>query len=233
MDSINTIGIIGAMEAEIELLKNALQNVVAHHIGQMVVYTGQLDGQSVCLSLSGIGKVNAAIATSLLIQQFQADCVINTGSAGGLAPDLQIGDVVVATEVAHHDVDVTAFGYVHGQVPRLPARFACDADLLRLAKTAAAQTNLNVFSGCLVSGDQFIHDEAVRSQMMARFPDAWAVEMEAAAIAQACTVLQKPFVLIRAISDNANGEASVSFETFLQTAAVHSAEMVRALLKLI
>lgn len=230
MKKFQNIGIIGAMDAEIESLKNALHQAQTHTIGTMTVYTGQLDGQNVCLSLSGIGKVNAAIATTLLIQHFQVDAVINTGSAGALHSELSIGDVVLGKEIAHHDVDVTAFGYAHGQVPRLTARFASDDNLLQHAHAAAHAQQLSVHSGCIVSGDQFIHDDAVRQNIIAHFPDVWAVEMEAAAIAQTCTVLNTPFVIVRAISDTADGSASASFETFLQTAAVQSAQMVRALI---
>ncbi len=231
MNTIQTIGIIGAMDKEIELLKSALHNMQTHTFGQMTVYTGELSGKRVCLSLSGIGKVNAAIATTLLIQYFTPDVVINTGSAGGLATGLAVGDVVIGTETAHHDVNVTAFGYVHGQVPRLPARFASDTALIELAQSAAAAQNLPVRTGLIVSGDQFISDETVRDNIIAHFPDAQVVEMEAAAIAQTCAVLNTPFVIVRAVSDTADGAAAVSFETFLETAAVSSANMVRHLIQ--
>lgn len=224
-------GIIGAMEPEIELLKNAMSNLQTQTFGKIVIYHGKLDGKDVSLCLSGIGKVNAAIATTLLIEHFSPDCVINTGSAGGVGAGLTIGDVVIGDTVAHHDVDVTAFGYVHGQVPQQEARFNSHHALVNAA--VAASDGQAVHHGLIVSGDQFIHDNDKLAEIRAHFPDVMAVEMEAAAIAQTCTVLGKPFVIIRAMSDTADGGAAISFETFLETAAVSSANRVRALIQAI
>lgn len=222
------VAIIGAMEAEIELLKSRLSNIRSHQFGQkFTIYTGQIGTTDVVLSLSGIGKVNAAIATTLVLEHFSPDCVINTGSAGGIGVGLSVGDVVIGLEVAHHDVDVTPFGYVHGQVPQLPARFVADNDLVHAAAYAAqAFNNARVVQGLVVSGDCFVHSEPYRRHIIKHFPDVQAVEMEAAAIAQACYQFEKPFVIIRAISDSAQEEAKVSFDEFLQTAAQHSAQMV-------
>lgn len=225
-------GIIGAMEQEIALLKDALHNRQTYTFGATTIYTGSLDGKNVALCLSGIGKVNAAISTTLLIEHFDCDCVINTGSAGGLFTHLQIGDIVIGNEIAHHDVDVTAFGYKHGQVPKLPEHYKSHTSLIFATKIAAGQIpEVNQHMGMIVSGDQFIHSEAMLNQIKAHFPNALATEMEAAAIAQTCHQFNKPFVIVRAISDNGDSEAAVSFETFLETAAVNSAKMVRALLR--
>jgi hypothetical protein len=225
------IGIIGAMEKEIELLQQSMTNTQSHQFGQLSVYSGELDGKSVALCLSGIGKVNAAIATTILIEHFAADCIINTGSAGGLRAELHIGDAVIGTQVAHHDVNVTAFGYTHGQVPQMAARFNSHVDLVRAAELAAPNAGLRVYRGLVASGDQFIHSESDRQLIRQHFPDIVAVEMEAAAIAQTCVVLNKPFVIIRAISDTADSSAAISFDEFLQTAAVHSAQLVRGLIQ--
>lgn len=227
-----TFGIIGAMDAEIALLKDALENRQSHTFGAITVYTGKLDGKNIALCLSGIGKVNAAIATTILIEHFACDCVINTGSAGGLFPHLQIGDIVIGNEIAHHDVDVTAFGYKYGQVPKQPEHYKSHTSLVFATKIAAGQiTEVNQHLGMIVSGDQFISSEAMLDKIKTHFPNALATEMEAAAIAQTCHQFNKPFVIVRAISDNGDSEAAVSFETFLETAAVHSAKMVRALLR--
>ena len=227
------IGIIGAMEAEVALLRDSLNGLETHRFGKnFVVYTGQFAGKDIALCQSGIGKVNAAIATTLLKEHFASDVVINTGSAGGIGGGLKVGDVVVGTHIMHHDVDVTAFGYQHGQVPQLPAAFSCDETLVAAAEKAACTFQAaHVMHGLIVSGDSFINSTAAIEQIHARLPQPLAVEMEAAAIAQTCTRLQKPFVIIRAVSDSASDEAQVSFETFLQTAAVHSAQMVQDLIR--
>ncbi|XXQ67236.1 5'-methylthioadenosine/adenosylhomocysteine nucleosidase [Neisseriaceae bacterium B1] len=234
MNSRKVIAIIGAMEAEIECLKKQLEHLQTHYFGKkFVVYTGRIGGADIALSLSGIGKVNAAIATTLVLEHFSPDYVINTGSAGGIGPSLRVGDVVIGVEVAHHDVDVTPFGYVHGQVPQMPARFTADSDLVEAAAySAKAFNNARVVQGLIVSGDCFIHSEVYRRHIVRHFPDVQAVEMEAAAIAQTCHQFEKPFVIIRAISDSAQEEAKVSFDEFLQTAAQHSAQMVLNLIKI-
>ena len=227
MSKQSTIAVIGAMEQEIELLKSRLQNYQEHVFGAFKVYEGCLHDKRVILLLSGIGKVNAAVATTLAIQQFEASCVINTGSAGGLGKGLQVGDVVIGIKTAHHDVDATAFGYAIGQVPQLPLWFTADVNLVAMAQQAAQVfPHATVHQGVIVSGDQFIHSSDRVAVIREEFVGVQAVEMEAAAIAQVCMQLHCPFVIIRAISDLADETAEVSFEAFLQQAAVHSAEMV-------
>lgn len=222
-----TVGIIGAMEPEIRLLKSSLTDLQTHQFGELEIYTGYLNGCRVALSLSGIGKVNAAIATALLAEHFQAAYIINTGSAGGIGKSIAVGDVVIGTQTAHHDVDVTAFGYQIGQVPQLPARFDSNAALIQLAQQAATVFNdANIHQGLIVSGDQFIHDSSAIETIRHHFPDVAAVEMEAAAIAQACMRLQIPYVVIRAISDAADEQADISFEAFIEQAGKQSAQMV-------
>ena len=229
----NRIAIIGAMEAEVTTLKSALHNVQTHSFGKAAtVYTGELFGKNIVLCQSGIGKVNAAIATTLVIDHFSPDCVINTGSAGGIGKGLRVGDVVIGTEIAHHDVDVTAFGYAFGQVPQHPTHYTSSLHLIELAQTAACAFDAaNVQHGMIISGDQFVNDQTQIDLMLHRFPQALAVEMEAAAIAQTCYQMNKPFVIIRAISDSAEENAKVSFETFLITAAEHSAKMVQNIIQ--
>lgn len=226
-----SFGIIGAMEPEIRLLQQAMTQVHTHTIGKTTIYQGVLDGKNVALCLSGIGKVNAAIATTLLCEHFTPDCIINTGSAGGIGAGLSVGDVIIGTEVAYHDVDVTAFGYAHGQVPRLPARYASEHALIYAAEEAASrQKSLRCQHGLIISGDQFIHSDSTLQTIRSHFPGAAALEMEAAAIAQTCWRFEKPFVIIRSISDSADDGSEISFETFLETAATHSAQLVRHIL---
>lgn len=226
-----TIALIGAMPPEISLLQESLQNLRSEHLADFDIYCGEYAGKNVVLALSGIGKVNAALSTALVLQH-RPDFVINTGSAGGLGSGLKVGDVVIGTQTAHHDVDVTAFGYAIGHVPRMPARFESDPALCAAAeKAAAAFEHAAVHRGLIVSGDQFVHSSESVAEVRRHFPDAQAVEMEAAAIAQSCHRFGVPFVVVRAISDLADEEAGTSFETFLKTASVHSAKMVLQLIE--
>ena len=220
------IGIIGAMEEEVEILKNKLVGIDEIKIAHTQFYTGTLNGRDVVLKQSGIGKVNAAISTSLLIQTFKPDYILNTGSAGALSEDLNVGDVVVSTEVRHHDVDATAFGYVLGQVPGMPDAYVANERLQRIATEIIEAESMTGKMGLVVSGDSFIGRTEQKQQITTHFNTALAVEMEAAAIAQTAYQFDVPFIILRAISDLANGEADVSFEAFLEKAAVSSSAIV-------
>ncbi|WP_206052702.1 5'-methylthioadenosine/S-adenosylhomocysteine nucleosidase [Neptunomonas marina] len=224
------VGIIGAMEQEVEILRNALQNREDHEVAGYALYTGTLDGVSVVLLKSGIGKVNAAISTTIMLNLFKPDCVINTGSAGGFDPALSVGDIVISSEVRHHDVDVTIFGYEMGQVPGSPAAFVPDESMAAVAEKCIAQMQgMQTVRGLIATGDSFMNDPERVEKTRAAFPTMKAVEMEAAAIAQACHQFQTPFIVIRALSDIAGKESNLSFEQFLETAAAHSAAMVQAI----
>lgn len=226
------VAIIGAMEQEVELLRSQLSERETTTLAGYEFSRGKLHGVEVVLLKSGIGKVNAALSTTLLLERFAPEVVINTGSAGGFDAALNVGDVVISTEVYHHDVDVTVFGYAPGQVPGLPARFAADAALASQAKQAIAQVQLpgqQIVSGEIASGDAFMHEPARVEAVRTLFPQMKAVEMEAAAIAQVCYQFQVPFLIIRSLSDIAGKESNLSFEQFLPKAAKHSAEMVIAL----
>lgn len=226
------IALIGAMDQEIELLKETLHNSQTQTVAGYPFYTGELDGVDVVLLKSGIGKVNAAIGTALLLQRFEPDCVINTGSAGGFDAGLDVGDVVISDEVRHHDVDVTVFGYEPGQVPGLPAAFTADPLLARLAEECVGQMpHVNTVRGLIATGDSFMNCPERVAKTRLLFPSMKAVEMEAAAIAQTCHQFGVPFIVIRALSDIAGKESDLSFEQFLETAAQHSAEMVIAIVK--
>ncbi|MGF6147061.1 5'-methylthioadenosine/S-adenosylhomocysteine nucleosidase [Kingella potus] len=227
MSGVRTIAVIGAMQPEIELLKGRLNGPETHRFGAFEIHTGEIAGKRIILTLSGIGKANAAAATAAAILKFAPCCVINTGSAGGLASGLKVGDVVIGSETVHHDVDATVFGYAPGQVPQLPPAFAADEALMSAAEAAARAFPLAaVTRGLIASGDQFVHSSEAAAAIRARFPAVQAVEMEAAAIAQTCHQFGVPFVVVRALSDSADEKADTSFEQFLQTASAHSAEMV-------
>lgn len=221
------VGIIGAMDQEVELLHSRLQNCKQSVLAGYDFYEGVLEGVQVVLLKSGIGKVNAAISTSVLLHHFAPDCVINTGSAGGFDPVLEVGDIVISSEVRHHDVDVTVFGYEHGQVPGLPAAFEPDVMLAQIAEQCIERLQgMRTVHGLIATGDSFMNDPVRVERTRELFPSMKAVEMEAAAIAQTCYQFNVPFIVIRALSDIAGKESNLSFEQFLETAAVHSADMV-------
>ncbi len=221
------IGIIGAMEQEVTLLRDQIKGLQVHHKAGFEFYSGSLVGHEVVLLRSGIGKVNAAIGTTLLLDDFSPEAVINTGSAGGFDPELKVGDLVIGEKVCHHDVDVTPFGYEPGQVPGLPTCFLADPKLVQVAQEATEMLgNLDHKTGLIASGDRFMHEPDDVARVRARFPAMLAVEMEAAAIAQACHLFETPFVIIRALSDIAGQENAVTFEQFLETAAQNAAQLI-------
>lgn len=221
------VAIIGAMEEEVTILRDKLMDLEQVTIAGSEFNIGTLNGVDVIVLKSGIGKVNAAMSTTILLEKFKPDAVINTGSAGGYHKELNVGDVVISTEVRHHDVDVTIFGYEYGQVPQLPAAFKPDAKLFAIAEEAAKETTgKQVAKGLIVTGDSFMNDSARVDFVRSKFEDIYAVEMEAAAIAQVAYQFGTPFVIIRSLSDIAGKESNISFDQFLETAALHSAELV-------
>ncbi|GLP97215.1 5'-methylthioadenosine/S-adenosylhomocysteine nucleosidase [Paraferrimonas sedimenticola] len=225
------VGIIGAMEPEVALLIETVENPVKQVLGGIEFVEGQINGCEVIVTRSGIGKVTATIATTLLIERFDPDYVINTGSAGGFAKDLSIGDIVISSEVRHHDVDATAFGYEIGQVPQQPAAYLPEPKLVDAAKRSIeALGEVKAMEGLICTGDSFICDPKRTAVMLENFPTMAACEMEAAAVAQTCHQFGKPFVVIRSLSDNANDDSAVDFDSYLVTAGKHSAQMVMALL---
>lgn len=221
------IAIIGAMEEEVTILRDKLDNPEQQVIAGSEFTKGSYNGVEVILLKSGIGKVNAALSTTLLLDRYKPDYVINTGSAGGFHTSLNVGDVVISTEVRHNDVDVTAFGYEYGQVPGLPAAYIPDAKLVDVAVNKAKEiTDIQVAQGLIVTGDSFLNDPEKVEFIRSKFKDLYAGEMEAAAIAQVCHQFEVPFVVIRALSDIAGKESNVSFDQFLDQAAKHSAHLV-------
>ncbi|MDY0092471.1 MAG: 5'-methylthioadenosine/adenosylhomocysteine nucleosidase [Candidatus Vecturithrix sp.] len=223
------IGMIAAMAEELELLKRRLEAEYVTAYGPLHYYIGRLCGHEVALLLCGIGKVNAAVGATLLIEKFHPDAVINTGVAGGFPPDLlHIGDIVVSKEVRHHDADATIFQYEYGQIPRMPAAYFPDNTLIALAcDSLPEQAQVNIHQGQIISGDSFIHQHKQITAIREKFPEVMAVEMEGAAIAQTCYLFQTPFVIIRSISDLVTAEASPAmYHACMTTAAQNSADLV-------
>ncbi len=225
------VGIIGAMEEEVTLLRDKIENRQTLKLGGSEIYTGTLNGVEVALLKSGIGKVAAAMGAALMLECCKPDVVINTGSAGGLAPSLKVGDIVVSDEVRYHDADVTAFGYEYGQMAGCPAAFTADKGLINAAERCIDALSLHAVRGLVVSGDAFINGAENLSKIRSRFPQAIAVEMEATAIGHVCHNFATPFVVVRAISDVADQESHLSFEEFLTVAARQSSLMVESLVQ--
>ncbi|NAW58097.1 MULTISPECIES: 5'-methylthioadenosine/S-adenosylhomocysteine nucleosidase [unclassified Vibrio] len=228
------IGIIGAMEQEVAILKDAISNRQEMSKAGCTFYSGQLNGVEVVVLQSGIGKVAAAVGTTILLDQFQPDVVINTGSAGGFDSSLNLGDVVISSEVRHHDADVTAFGYEMGQMAGQPAAFQADAQLMNIAERALEQMeDKHAVRGLICTGDTFVCTAQRQAFIRQHFPTVIAVEMEASAIAQTCHQFGVPFVVVRAISDVADKESPMSFEEFLPLAAKSSSAMVIKMVELL
>lgn len=227
------IGIIGAMELEVEQLKTEMtvSNIVKK--AGMDFYEGSLNGASVVVVRCGIGKINAALCVQILADVFEVTHVINTGVAGSLNAKLDIGDILISKDALHHDMDVTIFGYQLGEVPQMGFReFPADEHLIRLAKEACERVNpdINVVTGRVVSGDQFISSKEVKERLISQFQGDCA-EMEGASIAHGAYLNNIPFVIIRAISDKADDSAEMDYPTFEAAAAKHSAALVKDLVK--
>jgi adenosylhomocysteine nucleosidase len=233
------IGIIGAMEDEITLLRQALENSKQEAIGDFEFLHGELEGKSVILLRSGIGKVNAAVGCAMLINRFAPALVINTGSAGGIDPALSYGDVIISNGLIYHDVDVRAFNYNPGQLPGQPTVFKVSEELIKRAEQAVDElkqedvlpATLNHIRGMIGSGDSFMHEPERIAAIRELFPKIRAVDMEGTAIAHTCALFHVPVIIIRALSDVAGIESPLTFNEFLPVASKHSAEIVRRIVK--
>ncbi|OUM96469.1 MAG: 5'-methylthioadenosine/S-adenosylhomocysteine nucleosidase [Thermobacillus sp. ZCTH02-B1] len=226
----NTVGIIGAMKEEVELLHRHVRVSGVRSKAGIDYATGELHGKRVIFCRSGVGKVNAAVCTQILIDQ-GADCVVFTGVAGALDPTLDIGDIVISTVCQQHDVDVSALGFPRGVIPfQERSEFEADERLVRLAVFAGeALYPGRCRTGKLLSGDQFIASRQIVRELRETFGGV-CVEMEGAAVAQVCAMNGVPFVIIRSMSDRADGGAPESFEAFTVEAANRSYRLVEAML---
>jgi adenosylhomocysteine nucleosidase len=233
------IGIIGAMDEEVAFLKDRIEKPQSRIEGGFEYISGLLDGVPVSLLRCGIGTVNAAVGTALMAYHYRPSLIINTGSAGGLDPGLQIGDAVIADGLLYHDVDVTGFDYAPGQIPGQKAVFKVNETFIKVAEESVLQLKaegilppeFKHLRGVIASGDVFMDDEEDIDRVKETFPAVKAVEMEGAAIAHTCVLLKTPFLIIRAVSDIAGRDSPVTFEEFLPVAAKNSAELVRRIVR--
>ncbi|GET06630.1 5'-methylthioadenosine/adenosylhomocysteine nucleosidase [Ligilactobacillus agilis] len=223
-------GIICAMEEEIKELRAQLTNANEENIANMIFYSGQINDHEVVLVRAGIGKVQAGVTTAFLIENFKVDAVINSGSAGGIGTGLAVGDLVLSTGAAYHDASATVFGYKPGQLPQQPQIFEADQELLQAVSEAASQAGLQVKPGLIVTGDQFVSSQAQIAAIKEIYPQALCCEMEGAAVAQVAYQFDKPFLIVRAMSDVGDEDAGQSFDEFIIDAGKKSAQMILNLL---
>jgi len=221
--------IIAAMEEEVQYLRQQIHNHESFDFQGYTYHIGDIMGQSVVLVQSGIGKVNAAMSSVLLLEHFSVSEVINTGSAGSLDASLAIGDVIVANEAVYNDVDVTTFGYTYGQVPQMPETFVADKPTLRAFTDVLEALGVTYEVGMIASGDQFVHGETQVAAIRAVYPQVRAVDMEATAIAQVCYQYMIPATIVRSISDiiiDKKEASNADFKKYIDTAARNSSAVI-------
>ena len=227
------IGIIGAMAEEVSMLIDRINNPKVTEKAGMKFTEGKLLEKEVVIVNSGIGKVNAALAAQVLVDLFDVDAIINSGVAGAISNRLSIGDIVLSEDAVQHDMDASYFGDPVGNIPRMKeSYFKGDKKLIKLAEEVCAEVNpeIHVFAGRVASGDQFV-SSAEKKHWLATTFNAMCTEMEGAAIAQAAYLNNTPFLVIRAISDKADGSATMDYNTFEKQAIMHTDKLVMGMLE--
>lgn len=227
------VGIIGAMEVEVSKIKEMLQGTETKNKAGMTFVSGSLNGKPVVVVRSGIGKVNASICTQILADEYKVNYIINTGVAGSLHNEINIGDIVLSKDALQHDMDATGFGYAVGVIPQMEKSiFEADERLIQIAEKCIKEdiTDINAFVGRVVSGDQFISDKGKKKWIVDNF-QGYCTEMEGAAIAQAAYLNNIPFLIIRAISDKADDSATEDYPTFEAKAAQHCVKLLCEMVK--
>lgn len=225
------LGIIGAMEIEVARLKETMKEVTVTKKAGMEFYQGTLSGCPAVVVRSGVGKVNAALCAQILVDVFGVTAIVNTGIAGSLRAEINIGDIVISEDTLQHDMDATGFGYPVGVIPQMDCSvFKADENLMKLAAQCCAEVNpeIQTFTGRVVSGDQFISDKAKKQWLIENFAGS-CTEMEGAAIAQAAYRNEVPFLIIRAISDKADDSATMDYGEFEAKAVEHSVNLMMAM----
>ncbi|WP_259418099.1 5'-methylthioadenosine/adenosylhomocysteine nucleosidase [Bacillus toyonensis] len=224
----NKIGIIGAMQIEIDLLLEKLHIHEEYTIAKMPFYKGVFMDTEIIITRCGVGKVNAASCAQILINKFDVDCIINSGIAGGLHPDVKVGDLVISTNVTHHDVSKNQ---MKNLFPFQEA-FIANEELMKLARKACnnRKLNINVHEGRIVSGECFVEDAKLKEKLITEYAP-YCTEMEGAAIGHVAYINDVPFLVMRCISDSADDEATASYENFSKTAANFSSEIIIEMLK--
>ncbi len=229
------IGILGAMEVEVENLISMIDNVVSTKIGMNEFFSGKINDKDVVVTRCGIGKVNSAVATQMMIDKFDVDCVINTGVAGAMHDELDVCDIVISTDLIQHDFDTSGAGDKKGVVCGFDFEsFSADEHMISVCEEACKEVleENKHHKGRIATGDQFIFDRDIKNNIKNDFTP-HCVEMEGCAIAQTATINNKPFVVIRSISDKADDSATITYGEFVKIAADYSAKIVIKMLQTI
>lgn len=225
----NKIGIIAAMEQEMQEIKKIIIDIKVSKIYDLVFYEGSINLKSVVLVESGIGKVNAARVTQILIDKYKVTSIINIGSAGAANSKLNIGDIVIGDNLVQHDFDITAFGHPKGYISNIGVNIQSDKQMVNKMRNIIENIDISgekVIIGTIVSGDIFCTDVSMKDKIRKKF-NAEAIEMEGAAVAQVCKLCNVPFVVVRGISDSPNGNNNITFEKYLEKASKKCAIMLK------
>lgn len=219
------IAIMGAMPEEIAPILKKVNQYKTIEYADNQYYETNYKGVDLVIAYSKIGKVFSTLTASTMIQHFNCDRLLFSGVAGGINPELKIGDLIVANKLSQHDLDITAFGHPMGFVPGGSVFVEADKDLIELSKKVASELGKSVREGTIATGDQFVHDSTIKKNIVKHF-DADALEMEGASVAVVCKSLNIPFFILRAISDTADTDASFSFDEFMESSAIISADFI-------
>lgn len=228
----NKYGIIAAMKEEMQEIKNIMQEIEEIKIKELIFFKGKINNNNVILVEAGIGKVNAARVTQLMIDKFEIEKIINIGSAGSANNELKIGDIVIGKRLVQHDFDITAFGHPKGFITNIGQYVESDSELISKMEQTISKLSQNEFKikiGTIASGDIFCTEPKMKEKIRTKF-NADAIEMEGAAIAQVCKLNEIPFIVIRSISDNPNGKNEITFDQFLEKASKRCAEIINKFL---
>lgn len=223
--------VIAAMHEECVCLREQLNSNSSDRHLNMAVDVASWYGHEVVVIESGIGKVNATLATQHVIDHYNVDCVINTGSAGGIIEGAKIGDFVVADRICHHDIDISPIGFEFGELPKLPVYYETHISLSQSLLDICRVMNHNIHSGTIATGDTFVYLQQQLDKINNRFDGVVACEMEAAAVAQVCHLYQKDFVMIRNLSDIAGEHAPINFQQYIKQAGQQSSQLVLEFIK--
>jgi adenosylhomocysteine/aminodeoxyfutalosine nucleosidase len=224
------LAIMGAMEEEIEPLLSYFENVNTVEFANNKYYEVNYDGLEIVIAYSKIGKIFASLTAATMIEKFGCDTLLFSGVAGGINPELEIGDLIIADKLCQHDLDITAFGHPNGYVPGGKVFVETTEELRTIAKKVALENNLKVIEGTIATGDQFVHSSERKDFIQKTF-DADALEMEGASVAVVCDALNIPYFILRAISDTADMDAGFDFDEFLKSSAKNSADYLIKIVK--
>ncbi len=227
------IGIIGALGEEVDTLCKDITNATTQTYAGMEFFKGNLSGKNVVIVKCGVGKINSAVCTQILIDRFDCKLLMNVGVAGGLKNEINVGDIVISTDVVNHDMDAVGFGYKLGEIPRMDnSYFDADKELCALLEQVNKEVNpqIGTHMGRILTGDQFISGKEKKDFLIENF-DGSCAEMEGVALAQTAYLNNIPFAVVRAISDKADGSAEMDYSTFKDGAIVHIVSLVEETLK--